>query len=173
MSTEHHAGFIDWATFQANQERIDSNTHPEPHQGGGAVREGSALLQGLATCGNCGRRLRPHYLGRASSPGYHCAGKHIVEGRGLYCLNGGGGAIDAAVAQDAALSQWRREVERSRYEAQRAERRCRSVDPENRLVARGLEAEWENRLRELSAAEAELHRREQQQPRACTQEQLA
>lgn len=195
---EHHPGFIDWATFQANQDRIDSNTHPEPHQGGGAVREGSALLQGLATCGNCGRRLRTHYVGRASSPGYHCAGKHIVEGRGVYCLNVGGVAIDAAVAkafleavtpaaieatieamgqlqanQDAALSQWRLEVERSRYEAERAERRYRTVDPENRLVARGLETEWENRLRELSAAEAELRRREQQQPRACTPEQLA
>lgn len=195
---EHHAGFIDWATFQANQERIDSNTHPEPHQGGGAVREGSALLQGLATCGNCGRRLRTHYLGRASSPGYHCAGKHIVAGRGLYCLNVGAVAIDTAVAktfleavtpaaldatieamrqleanQDAALSQWRLEVERSRYEAERAERRYRMVDPENRLVARGLEAEWEDRLRELSSAEAELHRREQQQPRACSEEQLA
>ncbi|MBM4083488.1 MAG: recombinase family protein [Planctomycetes bacterium] len=194
----HHAGFIDWATFQANQDRIDSNTHPQPHQGGGAVREGSALLQGLATCGNCGRRLRTHYVGRASSPGYHCAGKDIVQGRGVYCLNVGGVAIDAAVAkafltavtpaaieatieamrqlqanQDAALSQWRLEVERARYEAERAERRYRMVDPENRLVARGLETEWENRLRDLSAAEAELRRREQKQPRTCTEEQLA
>jgi DNA invertase Pin-like site-specific DNA recombinase len=195
---DHHPGFIDWATFQANQERIDSNTRPEPHQGGGAMREGSALLQGLATCGNCGRRLRTHYLGRASSPGYHCAGKDIVQGRGVYCLNVGGVAIDSAVAkafleavtpaameatiealrqlqanQDAALSQWRLEVERARYEAERAERRYRTVDPENRLVARGLESDWENRLRDLSTAEAELRRREQQQPRVCTQEQLA
>lgn len=194
---EHHPGFIDWATYQANQERLDSNTHPELHQGGGAVREGAALLQGLATCGNCGRRLRIHYVGRASSPGYHCAGKHIVEGRGLYCLNIGGVAIDRAVAdaflqavtpaaveatlqavrqleanQDAALSQWRLEVERSRYEAERAERRYRMVEPENRLVARGLETEWENRLRELSATEAELQRREQRLPRTFTAGQL-
>jgi DNA invertase Pin-like site-specific DNA recombinase len=42
----HHPGFIDWATFQANQARLDSNTRPKPHQSGGAVREGSALLQG-------------------------------------------------------------------------------------------------------------------------------
>ena len=162
------------------------------------MREGSALLQGLATCGNCGRRLRTHYVGRASSPGYHCAGKHIAEGRGLYCLNVGAVTIDEAVAraflqavtpaaveatlaamrqlqanQDAALSQWRLEVERSQYEAERAEKRYRTVDPENRLVARGLETEWENRLRELSAAEAELRRRQQQQPRALTEEQLA
>jgi predicted DNA-binding transcriptional regulator AlpA len=51
-----------------------------------------------------------------------------------------------------------------RYEAERAERRYRAVEPENRLVARGLETEWENRLRDLHIAEAELHRRQQQQP---------
>ena len=72
----------------------------------------------------------------------------------------------------AALSQWRLEVERTRYEAERAERRYRAVEPENRLVARGLESEWENRLRDLAAAEMELRRREQQQPRALSPEQL-
>jgi transposase len=70
------------------------------------------------------------------------------------------------------LSQWRLEVERTRYEAERAERRYRAVDPENRLVARGLEAEWENRLRDLAAAEMELRRREQQRPSTISPEQL-
>ena len=72
---------------------------------------------------------------------------------------------------DTALSQWRLEVERARYETERAERRYRAVEPENRLVARGLETEWENRLRELAAAETELHRREQQRPGSLTPEQ--
>ena len=94
---EHHPGFIDWATFQANQARIDTNVHPQPHQAGGAVREGAALLQGLATCGKCGRRLHTHYTGRTASPGYHCSGKDIVEGRGVYCLTVGGIQIDQAV----------------------------------------------------------------------------
>ena len=148
------------------------------------------MLQGIATCGHCGRRLRTHYRGTNATPGYHCAGKHIVEGRGVYCLSVGGvqidqavsralleaiqpAAIDAALAAaeqleadgDAALAQWRREVERKRYRAQRAERRYRAVDPDNRLVARGLEAEWEECLRDLAQAEAELARREQQRRR--------
>jgi hypothetical protein len=72
--------------------------------------------------------------------------------------------------RDAALRQWRLEVQRARYEAERAERRYKACDPENRLVARGLETEWENRLRDLAAAEKELHRREQQQPRRLTPE---
>ena len=149
------------------------------------MREGCALLQGIATCGHCGRRLHVHYTGKNSAPGYHCAGKDLVDGRGVYCLNVGGVSIDEAVAnafleaitpaavdasllafqqlqaiRDAALQQWRLEVERARYEAERAERRYRSVEPENRLVARGLEAEWENRLRDLAAAENELRQRE-------------
>jgi DNA invertase Pin-like site-specific DNA recombinase len=194
---DHHPGFIDWATYQANQARLDSNTRPRPHQSGGAVREGSALLQGLVTCGHCGRRLHVHYRGRNSAPGYHCAGKDLVAGRGVYCLNVGGTVIEQAVANafleaitpaaieamrlsveqlqsnhDASLSQWRLEVERTRYEAERAERRYRTVEPENRLVARGLESEWENRLRDLAAAEMELRRREQQRPSTISPEQL-
>jgi DNA invertase Pin-like site-specific DNA recombinase len=192
---EHHAGFIDWQTYDANRARIASNTHPQPHQPGGAVREGNALLQGLATCGHCGRKLRTHYRGRTAAPGYHCAGKTIVNGRGTYCLNIGGvqiddaigGAVLAALApagieaalaaaerlaadRDAALAQWRLAVERVTYEAQRAERRYKVVDAENRLVARGLEAAWEHALRELDTAKAELARRERQQPRTLVGE---
>jgi sugar-specific transcriptional regulator TrmB len=67
-----------------------------------------------------------------------------------------------------ALAQWRLAVERARYETERAERRYRTVEPENRLVARGLEAEWEQRLREFEQAQSELTRREQQRPRTLT-----
>jgi sugar-specific transcriptional regulator TrmB len=59
-------------------------------------------------------------------------------------------------------------VERANYEAQRAERRYRAIDSDNRLVARGLEAEWEKSLRELEAAKAELARREQRRPKTLT-----
>jgi len=66
---EHHPGFIDWQTYEASQDRIAKNTRPGPHKVGGAVREGSALLQSLASCGHCGRRLHTHYRGRSSAPG--------------------------------------------------------------------------------------------------------
>jgi hypothetical protein len=67
---DHHRGFIDWETYEMNKSRIAKNTHPTPHKPG-AVREGSALLQGLATCGRCGRRLRVYYQGRYSTPSYY------------------------------------------------------------------------------------------------------
>lgn len=185
----HHEGFIDWATYEANQARIGTNIRPRAHQPEGAVREGAALLQGIATCGHCGRKLRTQYPGRNARPGYYCAGKNIVNGRGVHCLNIGGVQIDQAVSDallealkpaafeatlqatqdlesdhEAALTQWRLAVERARYEAQRAERRYRAVDAENRLVARGLEAEWELRLSELDQAQAELLRKSKLQP---------
>ncbi|HXA23567.1 MAG TPA: recombinase family protein [Acetobacteraceae bacterium] len=115
------------------------------------------------------------------------------NGRGLYCMNIGAAHVDEAAARatltalepigvkaaiaaaerleadyDGALSQWRLAVERANYEAQRAERRCRAVDAENRLVARGLEVEWEKCLRELDIARAELQRREALRPRTLS-----
>src|SRR5208283_2203047 len=63
---------------------------------------------------------------------------------------------------EAAISQWRLQVERARYDAELAERRYRTVDPDNRLVARTLEAQWEQHLTELATAEADLARRERE-----------
>jgi DNA invertase Pin-like site-specific DNA recombinase len=190
---DHHPGFIDWTTYQANQARIAANIRPQAHQPGGAVREGAALLQGIAVCGRCGRRLATHYRGRRSTPGYHCAGRTLVNGRGVWCLSVGGHQLDQAVAgaflaaltpaglqaavaaaeqleadHDAALQQWRLEVERARYQATKAERRYLAVDPDNRLVARGLERDWEAKLAALAAAEAELASRERRRPRTLT-----
>jgi DNA invertase Pin-like site-specific DNA recombinase len=192
----HHPGFIDWATFEMNQARLASNTHPVPHQAGGAVREGSALLQGLATCGRCGRHLRVYYQGKNSTPGYYCASDRVLNGRGTWCLRVGGVRVDQAVvesfleavapagleaaiaaqnlgeAQDQSmLKQFRLQAERARYEAERAQRRFRNVEPENRLVARTLETDWENKLRDQHAAQAELARKEQEQRLQLTDEQ--
>ena len=95
---DHHEGYIDWATFEANQERIRSNKRP-PAGGTGAVREGTALLQGLAVCGHCGRRIRTQYGTSKYAPGYYCAGTNVVERQGRQCLSIGGAQIDRAVSQ--------------------------------------------------------------------------
>ena len=83
-------------------------------------------------------------------------------------------ALQAAEAleqdHDAALKQWRLQVERAKYQADRAERRYRQVEPEHRLVARGLERDWETTLTELAKAEAELALREQQRPRTLSED---
>jgi DNA invertase Pin-like site-specific DNA recombinase len=196
LINEHHRGFIDWDTYQTNQARIDQNIRPERSQPGtGAVREGPALLQGLAACGDCGRKLAVFYRGPAKSvPNYYCHGSaELVEGKGSRHMNVGGQAIDAAVAKaflaalspatvqacltataqletgyDTALDQHRRQVDQARYAALKAERRYRAVDPENRLVARGLETEWNTALRHVADTETELARRETKRPKTLT-----
>lgn len=192
----HHKGFIDWNTYEMNQHRISNNTHPTTHQATGAIREGAALLQGIATCGRCGRRLRVYYQGRYSTPGYYCTSNTLANGRGLHCMRVGGVQIDQAVCrafldtvapagieaailaektfqadQQLSLNKWQLQVERAQYEVQRAERRYRAVEPENRLVARTLEADWERSLSELSAAQAELSRHQNQLQVRLTDEQ--
>ncbi len=87
---DHHQGFIDWATFEANQVRLASNTRPTPHDSADALREGAALLQGIAMCGHCGRKLLVAYSGRNAMPSYYCPGGNITNGRGEACLRIGG-----------------------------------------------------------------------------------
>jgi len=101
---DHHPGFIDWRTFEAN--RRGSRRTPGTPEGAGAAREGQALLQGLVVCGRCGRKLKVHYDGHHGHHGhhgqrrhsYHCRGAVVAEGRGGWCLRVGGGRIDEAVA---------------------------------------------------------------------------
>jgi DNA invertase Pin-like site-specific DNA recombinase len=186
---DHHQGFIDWETYEMNQARLAANTHPVHHSAGGAIREGAALLQGLATCGCCGRKLKVYYQGSNSTPGYFCPGKTIANGRAQWCLRIGGIRIDQAVAnaflnaitpagveaafnveqeleadRDAATAQLWLQVEHAQYEAEKAERRYRTVEPENRLVARNLETEWEKRLDELDLAKRELENHQRLRP---------
>ena len=192
---DHHPGYVDKATFEANRARIQANTRPRAHEAGGAVREGSALLQGIAVCGRCGRKLHVAYDGGRghARPVYQCPGRILVENRGSWCMRVGGMQIDHAVADallaaltpagvKAALTaaealearprrraaQWRLQVEQARYQADRAERRYRQVEPEHRLVARGLERDWEKALGALAETEAGLTLREHQRPQVLT-----
>ena len=70
-------------------------------------------------------------------------------------------------SQSASLSaQWKLRLEKAAYEARRAERRYKAVDPDNRVVARTLEGEWETSLQEL---EALRHRYENARRERCVQ----
>ncbi|MFC5357582.1 recombinase family protein [Azospirillum himalayense] len=199
---DHHEGYIDWRSWEANQQRMEQNMPAgacaKRADKAGAAREGQALLQGLALCGHCGRRLRVRYNGRRSVPNYHCVGKLVMEGREAYCLSVGGLRLDDMVARtflaalepalltatiaaaerlesdhEAVLRQGRLDVERAAFAVNRAERRYRAVDPDNRLVARSLEREWEESLAALEAARIEQTRRERERPRLLTPDERA
>jgi DNA invertase Pin-like site-specific DNA recombinase len=173
----HHPGYITWDQFQRNQQRLDDNRTLPDQDRRGALREGIALLQGIVRCGRCGRRMSVRYLNNASIPSYECNSYH-THFAGRTCQSIRGDEIDAAVAralleamrpaqlevsmaafdQVAAQArqldrQWQLTLERARYEAELARRRFVSVEPENRLVARTLEREWNERLAEIERME--------------------
>ena len=183
-----HEGYISWEQFEANQRRLADNI-PQPVAGGvgGAAREGSALLQGLALCGRCGERLGVsyHLRGGRPAPSYSCY-RHDPEDGKVCCQSMSGDEIDEAVGKlvvesvtplalevslavadelaaraDETERLLGRQIERAQYEADLARRRYMQVDPENRLVAGGLELEWNEKLGRLAAARQEYKRRRQ------------
>jgi hypothetical protein len=78
-------------------------------------------------------------------------------------------ALEVALSvQQELQSRWdeadrlrRLQVDRAHYESELARRRFLRVDPDNRLVAASLEAEWNSKLRTLSEAEQNYERQQQ------------
>ena len=181
---DFHESYITWDEYEENLKRLESNRQSGEGYNRSAPREGSALLQGLALCGRCGKRMRVRYrnISGRMDPQYVCKGlrENVADS---ICQSLPGRAIDNAVgallmeamnpvALDVALNVYdelknRREeadrlrymqVERGRYEAELARRRYMRVDPDNRLVADTLEADWNARLRDLQQIEQEYER---------------
>ena len=75
LITDSHPGYITWDQFEANQARL---TELAPARGSDRTasppREGPALLQGMAICGVCGRRMTVRYHTRRGTqfPDYIC-----------------------------------------------------------------------------------------------------
>jgi Recombinase zinc beta ribbon domain len=162
-----------------NVQQLDENRTYRIEERRGAVREGHALLQGLVLCGRCGRRMTVRYMDDGVRPIYVCAQVHKdLAGKTCQSLRGDG--IDQAVSEvflaamqpahlqislatlaqleeraQAADRQWQRRLERARYEIDLARRRYLAVDPDNRLVARSLERDWDEKLTALDRLERE------------------
>lgn len=168
----HHQAYISWDDFEENQKLLDSNrTNSERC---GPAREGAALLTGVLLCGKCGRRMTVRYTGTGGiRPVYECIGRW-EHGNKATCSSAPADVLDQAVSEkilsimkpsELELSlkvmhsicdanrmsdkQWLLAIERAQYEADRAERQFMLADPENRLVVRSLEANWNQKLKEL------------------------
>jgi hypothetical protein len=149
----------------------------------GPAREGPALLQGLVLCGRCGSRMtiRYHSDRQRIAPAYICSGES--RHGGPLCQNVPGTRVDQVIgtllvevmspaALELALSVQQEiqdllgeadrlreiQVDRAQYEAHLAQRRYMRVDPDNRLVADALEADWNQKLRALAEAQQEYDR---------------
>ncbi len=186
---EAHAGYIDWNEFEQNQRRLRENcqAYGEDRRKS-PPREGPALLQGLLICGRCGQRMTVRYHTRRGQlvPDYVCQREGIEHGQPI-CQGIPGAGIDAALgnllveavtpvtlAVALAVQQElqsrleeadrlrQQQVERARYEAELAGRRYLRVDPDNRLVADSLEADWNHKLRLLAEAQEACERQRAQ-----------
>ncbi len=172
---DSHPAYITWEQHMENLKRLDENRSGREalHRKGGP-RLGEALLQGLALCGRCGRRMQTVYPNQ-QRPYYECR-NHPDEER--TCWSAAARNIDTKVAEifleafapseiDLSLAvfkeverqtedidrQWKLRLERARYETERAERQYNAVEPENRVVARTLETRWNEKLQELQQVE--------------------
>ena len=82
---EHHPGYVTWEEYLATRERLRQNVRPRG-EGGGAAREGVALLQGIVRCGRCGRRMQVAYSGNDGQvPRYACVRAHQLHGTDSAC----------------------------------------------------------------------------------------
>ena len=180
-----HPGYITWERFETNQSLLAANAAAHgTDRAAGPAREGPALLQGMVICGRCGRRMtvRYHHRRGVDIPDYQCIGESI-QGGGPRCQTVPGAGVDAAIAQllldtvtplalevaltvqaelearaDEADTLRRSHVERARHRAELARRRYLAVDPDNRLVADNLEADWNEALRSLQDAHDDYER---------------
>jgi len=188
---DSHPGYIEWDRFEANQARLAENAQARSSERRSSPpREGPALLQGLVVCGRCGKRMTVRYHSRRrdgrQSPTYACQSDAIKRALSHACQVVPGAGLDEAIAEllletvtplalEAALAVSEelrsraeeadriraRNVERARHEAELARRRYLAVDPDNRLVADTLEADWNERLRALAEAQDEAERARQ------------
>jgi DNA invertase Pin-like site-specific DNA recombinase len=185
-----HAGYISWEQFERNQKRLAENALGfGGTRKAGPAREGPALLQGRVICGVCGERMGVHYNitnGQVTLT-YVCQEASVRSGEQV-CQRVPGVVVDQAITElllelmqpitlevamavqqevELRISETdalrRKHVERAQYEAELARRRYMNVDPENRLVADSLEAEWNNKLRGLAEAQTQYEQQTQKQ----------
>ena len=183
-----HPGYISWEDYEANLARLHENAQANgADRRQSPPREGPALLQGLTVCGRCGERMTVRYyidhgeqvpeyvcqkrgIETAEPPCQRLLGKHIDQAVGeLLVQTVTPFALEMALKvhdelrsrADQADALRYKQVERARYETELAQRRYLAVDPDNRLVAQSLEAEWDHKLRALRDAQEDYDRRRQ------------
>jgi DNA invertase Pin-like site-specific DNA recombinase len=173
-------GYISRAEYETNQATLNQN-RLLAGSGVGHRKDGAALLTGIVLCGRCGQRMQVVYSGRDSQHiTYSCGHRHRRYAEPL-CQRVPGQLVDKLITQvvlsaltpaqlDLSLAiwqeldrqqaelqrQWQLKLEAARYAVHLAQRRYEQVDPDNRLVARTLERQWEAALRQVELIEAEF-----------------
>jgi DNA invertase Pin-like site-specific DNA recombinase len=172
-----YPAYLSYDQYLHNRQQLRDNMYNFAKKGRGAPRDGMALLQGLMLCGRCGRRMtvshgreyrryecRRAQLDYAMPPCQAFPVRHLDDAVGAVFLEAvQPAALEAMLEAFAVMERerrdldrhWQLRVERARYEAERAQRQYDAVEPENRSVARSLEARWNTALEALEKLQAE------------------
>ena len=185
--------YISWEQFERNQQQIRANRTSER----GPVRAGAALLSGLIVCGRCGLRMTATYNNAGHAARYQCIGartsydapscqtlKAAAVDDEVTCLilkalepaaieASLAAALDLQAERKALNQHWSQRLERAQHRVDQARRRYASVEPENRLVARTLEQDWETALGEQARLLADHERFQRERPQAPSPAELA
>lgn len=181
-----HPAYITKDEFEENEKKLKENSYAYgKDRKKGPAREGPALLQGAVICGKCGKRMsiryRQNYLKLV--PVYTCL-KKCIENSTSACQIVMGEKVDGQIAKlllkmlnplnlEVALKVqdelntrkletdkfYKQQLERVRYDMELARKRYMLVDPQNRLVATELEAEWNLKIRELEKAQKDYEKK--------------
>lgn len=187
------AAYIGWEQFTRNVEQLAAN-RPSAL---GPVRTGESLLSGLLICGRCGLRMATQYTQNGKGLRYVC-NRAAVEYGEPRCQSLSGRPLDREVGQwvlkalepaalDVSLQvaqdleaerqrthhHWAQRLERAHHQVERAARQYHAVEPENRLVARTLEKQWESALCEEERLQAEYAEFLVRQPTALSAQECA
>ena len=95
---DHHDGYITWAQYERNQERIRKNAYSKPAGDAKSARSDQALLSSLLRCRRCGRMLRVAYSGHYGMPRYSCNVGNSMHGLAP-CISFGATRPDLVVAR--------------------------------------------------------------------------
>ena len=185
--------YISIEQYEQNMQRLEANRSRA--QSLGVVRDGPALLAGLVVCGRCGSKMTVHYQrgpGGQLHPVYVCSREKsdyaasqcqqlagpcvdgLVTGLLLAAMAPAALEVSLAAAEEAGTQRaqvdriWRQRLERAGYAADRARRQYQLAEPENRLVARQLEKDWEAALAERQRLAEEYDRFTAARPRTLT-----
>lgn len=172
-----YPAYLSYDQYLRNRQQLRDNMYNFAKKGRGAPRDGAALLQGLMLCGTCGRRMtvshgreyrryecRRAQLDYAAPPCQAFPVRHLDEAVGAVFLEAVqpaalGTALEAFATMERERRDidrhWQLRIERARYEVERAQRQYDAVEPENRSVARSLEARWNAALEALEALKGE------------------
>ncbi|MGB7926400.1 MAG: recombinase family protein [Pyrinomonadaceae bacterium] len=179
LKLDAHLGYISWDQYLRNVKQLEDNRFLWEEEHPGAPRTGFALLQGIAFCGKCGRRMHVKYRQKGTRADYLCHQAQVSLALPK-CQSFPNVPIDSSIVRQLLKAiepaqiemsidalerleeratdierQWKQRLKRAQKEADTLRRHIDACDPDNSLVVRNLYRELNEKLIEVDQIESE------------------